>query len=135
MKDKGIAHCTDCKKDTLFLLSGGLVSLPVGTSETTTLLGFPLCQTVVTFPLSFSNATNSSGGHFLPPASGLGGCSDVEVAALELFFLDPSTLDFILAILILFLCMLRLAFSLTPTEEMDSNPSPSPLASFSEGFS
>jgi hypothetical protein len=59
----------------------------------------------------------------------------VEVAALELFFLDPATLDFVLANLGLFLCMIRLVLSLTPTGEMDSKPSPSPLASFSEGFS
>ncbi len=81
------------------MLGGRLVSLPVGMSTMTTLLGFPLCQRIVTFPFSFSNSTNSSGGHFLPPASGLGGSPDVEVAALELFFLDSATLDFVLAVL------------------------------------
>jgi hypothetical protein len=116
-----------------FLLSGGPVSLPVGTSTMTTLIGFSLCQRVVTFPFSFSNATDSSGGHFLPPAFGLGGCSDVEVAALKL--LDPATLNFVLAVLVLFLHMLRLVLSITPTKEMDSKSPPSPLASFSEGFS
>ncbi len=134
--DKGQRHCTLhwLQKDTPFLLTVGLVSLPVWASETTTHLGFPLCQRVMTFPFSFSNATNSSDGRFLLPASGLGGCSDVEFAALELFFLDPATIDFILAVLVLFLCMLRLVLSLTPTEKMDSKPSPSPLASFSKGF-
>jgi hypothetical protein len=97
-------------------------------------LGFPLFQGVVTFPFSFSNSINSLGECFLSPPSGLGGSSDVEVAALELFFLDPATLDFILAVLGLFLCRLRLVVSLTPTEEMASKPSPPPLASFSEGF-
>jgi hypothetical protein len=87
------------QKDTPFLLGGWPVSLPVETSETTPFLGFPLCQRVVTFPFCFSYATNSSGGHFLLPASGLGGSSDVEVAALELFFLDPATLDFVLTVL------------------------------------
>ncbi len=134
--DEGHRHCTlHClQKDMPFLFGGGLVSLPVGTSETTTLLGFPLCQRVVTFPFCFSNATNSSGKHFLPPASGLGGSSDVEVASLELFFFDPATLEFVLAILGLFLCMLRLVLSPTPTDKMASTPSPSPLASFSEGY-
>jgi hypothetical protein len=134
--DKGRRHCTlHClQKDMPFVLGGGPVSLPAVTSETTTLLGFPLCQRVVTFPFCFSNATNCSGGHFLPPDSGLGGSSDVEVAALEVFFSDPATLDFVLAINGLFLCMLRLVLSPTPTDEMASKPSPSPLASFSEGF-
>jgi hypothetical protein len=109
--DKGLRHCTlHClRKDTPFLLGGGPVSVPVGAPEMTTLLGFPLCQRVVTSPFCFSNATNSSGGHFLPPASGLGGSSNVEVAALELFFFDPATLDFVLAVLGLFLCMLTLS--------------------------
>ena len=84
------------------------VSLPVGTSETTTLLGFPHCQRVLTFPFCFSNATNCSGVHFLPSDSGLGGYSDVEAAALEVFFVDPATLDFVLAVLVLYLCMERL---------------------------
>jgi hypothetical protein len=57
----------------------------------------------------------------------------VEVAALELFVLDPATLDFVLAILGLFVYMLRLVLSLTLTDKMASKPSPSPLASFSEG--
>jgi hypothetical protein len=109
------------QKDTPFLLGGGPVSLPVGTSEMTTLLGFPLCQRVMTFPFCFSNATNCSGGHFLPPASGLGGSSDMEVAALEVFFFDPATLDFVLAILGLFLCILRLVLLPKPTDEMASN--------------
>ncbi len=127
--DEGQRHCTlHClRKDTPFLLVGGPVSLPVGTSETTTLLGFPLCQRVVTFPFCFYNATNCSGGQFLPPDSGLGGSSDVEVAALEVFFFDPATLDFILAVVGLFLCMLRLVLSPTLTDKMASKPSPSPL--------
>ncbi len=57
----------------------------------------------------------------------------MEVTALELFFLDPAILDFVLAVLGVYLCMLRLVLSLTATEEMASKPSPSPLASFSEG--
>jgi hypothetical protein len=79
--DKGQRHCTPhrLQKDTPFSLGGGPVSLPVGTSETTTLLGFPLCQKVVTFLFCFSNATNCSGGHFLPPDSGLECSSDVEL--------------------------------------------------------
>jgi hypothetical protein len=64
------------------------------------------------------------------------GFSDVEVAALEVFFFDPATLDFVLAIIGLLLCMLRLVLSSpTPNDKMVSKPSPSPLASFSEGFS
>jgi hypothetical protein len=47
---------------------------------------------------------------------------------------DPATLDFVLAVLGLFLCMLRLVLSPTPTDKLASTPSPSPLASFSEGF-
>jgi hypothetical protein len=59
----------------------------------------------------------------------------VEVAALEVFFFDPATLDFVLAVVRLFLYMLRLVLSRTPpTDKMVSTPSPSPLASFSEGF-
>jgi hypothetical protein len=135
--DKGQKHCTlHClQKDTPFLLGGGPVSLPVGTSEMTTLLGFPLCQRVVTFPFCFSNTINSLDGHFLPPASELVGSYDVEVTALELSLLDPATLGFVLVVLGVFLCMLRLVLSLTPTEEMASKPSSSPLASLSEGFS
>jgi hypothetical protein len=99
-------------------------------------LWFPPLPKSSDLPFCFSNATNSSGGHFLPPASGLGGSSDVEFAASELFFLDPATLDFVLGILGLFLCMLRLVRSLTPaTDKMASKLSPSPLASFSEDFS
>jgi hypothetical protein len=134
--DEGRRHCAlHClRKDTWFLLGGGPVTLPVGTSETTTLFGFPHCQRVVTFPFCFSNTTNSSGGHFLPSDSGLGGSSDVEAAALEVFFFDPATLDFVLAFFGLFLFMLGLVLSPTPTDKMASKPSPSPLASFSEGF-
>jgi hypothetical protein len=117
------------------LLGGGPVSLPVGTSETATVLGFPLCQRLVTFPFCFSNATDSSGENFLPSDSGLDGSSYVEVAALELFLLDPATSDFVIAVVGLFLLMLRLLFIPTPTEEMASTPSASPLASFSEDFS
>jgi hypothetical protein len=58
----------------------------------------------------------------------------MEVAALEVFFFDPAILDFVLAVLGLFICMLRLVLSPTPTDKMASKPSPSPLASFSEGF-
>ncbi len=47
----------------------------------------------------------------------------MEVAALELFFFDPATLDFVLAILGLFLCMLRLVISPTPTDKKASTPS------------
>jgi hypothetical protein len=54
----------------------------------------------VTFPFCFSNATNCSGGHFLLSNSGLGGSSDVEAAALEVFFFDPATLDFVLAFIV-----------------------------------
>jgi hypothetical protein len=53
----------------------------------------------------------------------------VEVAFLEVFFFDPATLDFVLAIVRLFLCMIRLVLSPTPTDKMFSKPSPSPLAS------
>jgi hypothetical protein len=115
-----------------FSLGGGPVSLPVRASTMTTLLSFPLCQGVVTFPFGFSNATNSSGGRFLAPSSGLGGSSDVEVAALEVFFLDPAILDVIVAIFGLFFCRLRLVVSLTATDKMALKPSPQ--ASFSEGF-
>jgi hypothetical protein len=73
-------------------------------STTTTLLSFPLCQRVVTFPFGFSTSTNSSGGCFLSPASGLGGSSDVEVAALELFFLNPANLNVVVVVLGLFFC-------------------------------
>ncbi len=134
--DKGQRHCTlHClQKDTPFLLGGGPVSLPVGTSKTITILGFPFCQRVVTFPFCFADATNCSGGHFLPPASGLGDCSDVEVAALEVFFFDPATLDFVLAVVGLSLSMLRLVLSPKPNDKMASKPSPSPLASSSEDF-
>jgi hypothetical protein len=91
--DKGQTHCAPhcLQKDMPFLLGGGPVSLPVGTSATTTLLGFPLCQRVVTVPFCCSNATNCSGGCFLPTDSGMGGSSDVEVAALEVSFFDPAT--------------------------------------------
>jgi hypothetical protein len=65
----------------------------------------------------------------------MGGSSDVEGAALEVFFFDPAALDFVLAIVGLFLCMLRLVLSPTPTDKMVSKPSPSPLASFSKVFS
>ncbi len=108
--DEGRMHCAlHClQKDTPFSLGGGPVSLPVVTSATTTLLGFPLCQRVVTVPFYCSNATNCSGGCFLSTDSGVGGSSDVEVAALEVFFFDPATLDFVLAVIGLFLCMLRL---------------------------
>jgi hypothetical protein len=134
--DKGQRHCTPhcLRKDTPVLLGGCPVALPVGTSVTTALLGFTLHQRVVTFPFCCSNATNCSSGCFLPPDSGLGGSSDVEVAALEVIFFDPSTLDFVLAVVGLFLCMLRLVLSPTLTDKMVSKPSPSPLASFSEGF-
>jgi hypothetical protein len=71
---------------------------------------------------------------FFPSDSGLGSSSDVEAAALEVFFVDPATLDFVLAFIGLFLFMLRLVLSPTPTDKMISNPSPSPLASFYEGF-
>jgi hypothetical protein len=64
----------------------------------------------------------------------MGGSSDVEGAALEAFFFDPATLDFVLAVIELFLCMLRLVLSPTPTDKMVSKPSPSPPATFSEGF-
>jgi hypothetical protein len=97
-------------------------------------LRFPPLPKRNDLPFLFSNATNCSGGHFLPPASGLGGSSDMEVAALEVFFYDPATLDFVLVVLELFLCMLRLVLSPTPTDKMASKPSPSPLASFSEDF-
>jgi hypothetical protein len=135
--EEGQMHCAPhcLRKDMPFLLGGGPVSLPVGTSAKTTLLGFPLCQRVVTVSFGCSNATNCSGGYFLPTDSGMGGFPDVEVAALEVFFFDPATLDFVLAIIGLFLCMLRLVLSPTPTDKMNSKPSPSPLASFSEGFS
>ena len=65
----------------------------------TTLFAFPLDQRVVTFCFGFSSSTNSSGGCFLAPTSGLGGSSDVEVAALEVFFFDPGTLDLSLPLL------------------------------------
>jgi hypothetical protein len=68
------------------------------------------------------------------PDSGLGGSSDVEVVALEVFFFDPPTLDFVLVVIGLFICMLRLVLSPTTTDKMASKPSPSPLPSFSEGF-
>jgi hypothetical protein len=134
--DEGQMHCTShcLQNDTPFSLGGGPVSLPVGTSEKTTLLGSPLCQRVVTFPFCFSSATNCLGGYFLPPESGLGRSSDVEVAALEVFFFDPATLDFVLVVIGLFLCMLRLVLLPTLTDKMASKPSPSPLASFSEVF-
>jgi hypothetical protein len=134
--DEGQMHCAPhcSRKDTPFSLGGGPVSLPVGTSVMTTLLGFPLCQRVVTVPFCCSNATNCSGGCFLPTDYGMGGSSDVEGAALEVFFFDPATLDFGLAIVGLFLCMLRLVLSPTPTDKLVSKPSPSPLAPFSEGF-
>jgi hypothetical protein len=74
-------------KGSPFPLGDGPVSLPVGTSETTTLLGFPHCQRVGTFSFCFSNAPNCSGGHFLPPDSGMGGSSDVESAVLEVLLL------------------------------------------------
>jgi hypothetical protein len=92
--DEGRMHCAShcLRKDTRFLLGGGLVSLPVGTSVTTTLLGFPFCQRVVTVPFCCSNATNYSGWCFLPTDSGMGGSSDVEGAALEVFFFDRATL-------------------------------------------
>ncbi len=90
-------HCL--QKDTPFSLDGGPVSLLLGRSTTTTLFAFPLDQRVVTFCFSFSSSTNSSGGHFLAPSSGLGGSSDVEVDALELFFLDHAILDLIIAFL------------------------------------
>ncbi len=92
--DEGQMHCAPhcLQKDTPFLLGGGPVSLPVGTSATTTLLGFPLCQRVVTVPFCCSNATDCSGGCFLPTDSEMGGSSDVEVAALDVFFFDPATL-------------------------------------------
>jgi hypothetical protein len=64
----------------------------------------------------------------------MGGSFDVEGATLEVFFFDPATLDFVLAVIGLFLCMLRLVLSPTPTDKMVSKPSPSPLATFSEGF-
>jgi hypothetical protein len=99
-----------------------------------TLICIQKTQRVVTFPFCFSNAANCSGGHFLLPDSRLGGSSDVEVAALEVLFFDPTTLDFVFAIVGLFLCMLRLVLSPTPTYKMALKPSPSPLASFSEGF-
>jgi hypothetical protein len=104
--DEGQMHCAlHCfRKDTPFLVDGGPVSLPVGTSVTTTLLGLHLGQRVVTVPFCFSNATNCSGGCFLPTDSGMGGSSDVEGGALEVFFFDPATLDFVLAIIGLFLC-------------------------------
>jgi hypothetical protein len=91
------SHCL--QKDMPFSLDGGPVSLPLGRLTTTTLLAFPLDQKVVTFHFGFSTSTNSSGGGFLAPSSGLGESSDVKVAALELFFLDPAILDFIDAIL------------------------------------
>jgi hypothetical protein len=69
-------------------------------------------------------------GIFLPSDSGMGGSSDVESAALEVFFFDPATLDFVLAFIGLFLFMLRLVLSLTPTDKIASKPSPSPLAFF-----
>jgi hypothetical protein len=64
--DKGQRHCTlyILRKKTPILLGGGPVSLPVERSETTNLLGFPLCQRVATFPFCFSNATYCSGGYF-----------------------------------------------------------------------
>jgi hypothetical protein len=73
--------------------------LPLGRSTMTTLFAFHLDQRVVTFCFGFSSSTNSSGGHFLAPSSGLGGFSDVEVAALELYFLDSAIFDLIVAIL------------------------------------
>ncbi len=90
-------HCL--RKDMPFLLDGGPVSLPLGKSSMTTLFAFPLDQREVTFHFGVSTPTNSSGGRFLATSSGLGGFSDVEVAALELFFLDPAILDLIVAIL------------------------------------
>ncbi len=123
-------HCL--WKDTPFSLDGGLVSLPLGRSTTTTLVAFPLDQRVVTFHFGFSYSINSSDGHFLALSPGLGGSSDVEVAALELFFLDPAILDLIVAFLWLFCCRLRLIVPLMATDETASKPS-SP-ASFFEGF-
>ncbi len=93
--DKGQRHCTPhcLQKDTPFLLGGGPVSLPVGTSETTTLLGFPLCQRVVAFPFCFSNATNCSGGHFFTRlwAGRLLWCGSCSLRSLLLW---PSNLRF-----------------------------------------
>ncbi len=83
-------------------------------------LRFPPLPKSSDLPFCFSNATKCSGGHFLPPDSGLGGSSDGEVAALEVFFFDPATSDFVLAIVGLILCMLRLVLSLTPTDKMAS---------------
>jgi hypothetical protein len=51
----------------------------------------------------------------------------VKAAASEVFFFDPATLDFALAFVGLFLFMLRLVLSPTPTDEMASKPSLSPL--------
>jgi hypothetical protein len=87
-------------------------------------------------PFLFIQRYQCSGGHFLSSDSGLGGSSDVEAAALEAFFFDPATLDFVLAFIELFRFMLRLVLSPTPTDKMASkpSPSPSPLASFSEDF-
>jgi hypothetical protein len=122
------------QKNTPFSFDGGRASLPLGSSTmTTTLLCFPLDQRVVTIHFEFSAPTNSSGGHFLAPSSGLGGSSDVEIAALELFFLYPAILDFIVVIFSLFFCRLRLVVSLAATNNMALKPSPP--TSFSEGFS
>jgi hypothetical protein len=60
----------------------------------------------------------------------MGGSSDVESAALEVFFFDPATLDLVLASVGLFLFMLRLVLSPTPTDKMASKSSPSPLDFF-----
>ncbi len=56
----------------------------------------------------------------------------MEVAALELFFLDPAILVGVVAVLGLFFCRLRLVVSLTATDKKASKPSPP--TSFSEGF-
>jgi hypothetical protein len=91
-------HCL--QKDTPFSLNGGLVSWLLGRLTMTIFFSFPLDQRVVTFHFGFSTSTsNLSGVCFLVPSSGLGDSSDVEVAAIELFFLNPAILDFTVSLL------------------------------------
>jgi hypothetical protein len=116
-----------------FSLDGGPVSLPLRSLATTTFLAFSLYQRVVTFCFSFSSSINSSGGHFYVPSSGLGGSSDLVVAAVELWFLVPATLDVTVVLLGFFFGWLGLVVSLMTTNKMDSKPSPP--TPFSQGFS
>ncbi len=124
------SHCL--QKEMPFSLDGGPVSWPLGRLTTTTFLSFPLDKRVLIFCFDFSTSTNSSGGCFLAPSSGLGGSSDVVVAAVELFFLDLATLDFTVSLLWFLFGRLGLVVSLTATNKMTSMPSPP--TSFPEGF-